>query len=144
MAIEVVFEKRINNAAVYQDVDTEQRMQYLLLVGLAGLFMLGLLFYGWQQYQWRQAGYEIESGQKKIDELTDYQKVLQAQRASKADLKLIDKIAREKLGMAIPAAGQSVTLSADSLRIPTPARPDVPAVDPLPAPSEAPPLAAKK
>jgi cell division protein FtsL len=114
MAIEVVFEKRISNAAVYQNADAEQRRQYFLLVGLAGLFMLGLLFYGWQQYQWQNAGYEIEKGQAKIEELTEYQKQLQLERASKADPKRIARIAKETLGMTSPLPGQSIPFSADA------------------------------
>jgi cell division protein FtsL len=149
MAIEVVFEKRINNAAVYSDVDTEQRRQYFLLVGLAALFMVGLLFYGWQQYQWRQAGYEIESAQKKVEELTDFQKQLQVERASKALPGRIDKIARERLGMTAAAPGQLVTFSADApMTIPSARPADVPAVLPAAFPAstqtEAPPLAAKR
>ena len=52
MSFEVVFEKRINNAHVYRDADVGQRRQYFLLTFLAGLFVLALLFYGWQQYRW--------------------------------------------------------------------------------------------
>jgi hypothetical protein len=46
MAIEVVFEKRINNATVYRDVDVEQRRQYYLLTSWQRSVMG--LFYGWQ------------------------------------------------------------------------------------------------
>jgi cell division protein FtsL len=121
MAIEVVFEKRISNAPVYQNADAEQRRQYFLLVGLAGLFMVGLLFYGWQQYQWRNAGYEIEKAQAKIEELTEYQKQLQLERASKADPERISRIAREKLGMTSPLPGQSVLFTAEApMTIPGP------------------------
>jgi hypothetical protein len=41
MAIEVVFEKRINNATVYREVDVDQRRQIYLLTSLAVLFRLG-------------------------------------------------------------------------------------------------------
>ncbi len=111
MAIEVFCEKRISNAAVHQDVDKEQRRQYFLLVGLAGLFMVGLLAYGWQQYQWVQSGYEIESAQKQRDELAEYRKQLLLQRASLATLERIDRLARTQLGMTLPAPGQTVMLS---------------------------------
>jgi cell division protein FtsL len=128
MAIEVVFEKRISNAAVYQSADAEQRRQYFLLVGLAGLFMLGLLFYGWQQYQWQNAGYEIEKAQAKIDALTEHQKQLQLERASKADPGRIARIAIERLGMTSPMPGQSVLFSADApVTLPgRPAEPQMP------------------
>jgi cell division protein FtsL len=114
MAIEVVFEKRISNTAVHRDHDAEQRHQYLLLVGLAGLFMVGLLFYGWQQYQWIQTGYEIESAQKKREELVEFRKQLDAERSFKARPSRIDTIARNKLGMITAAPNQTVMMSLDA------------------------------
>src|SRR6185503_110924 len=92
------------------------------LVGLAGLFMLGLLAYGWQQYQWVQSGYEIETAQKQRDELAEYRKQLLVERASMANLERIDKIARTRLGMTLPAPGQTVMLNGTQ-PIPEPADP---------------------
>jgi cell division protein FtsL len=113
MAIEFVFEKRINNAAVHHDVDVEQRRQYFLLVALAGLFMVGLLIYGWQQYLWVQSGYEIASAQKQRDELAEYRKQLLLERTAWARDERIDNIARTTLGMTLPAPGQTVMWSPD-------------------------------
>jgi cell division protein FtsL len=123
MAIEVFCEKRINNAAIHQEVDAEQRRQYFLLVGLAGLFMVGLLAYGWQQYQWVQAGYEIETAQKQRDELIEFRKQLLVERASMANLERIDKLARTRLGMTLPAPGQTVMLNGER---PAPVDPETP------------------
>lgn len=114
MAIEFVFEKQIHNAAVHHDVDVEQRRQYFLLVGLAGLFMLGLLVYGWQQYQWVQSGYEIANAQKQRDELAEYRKQLLVERTLWARVERIDNIARTRLGMTLPAPGQTVMWSVDA------------------------------
>jgi cell division protein FtsL len=113
MAIEFVFEKQINNAAVHHDVDLEQRRQYFLLVGLAGLFMVGLLVYGWQQYQWVQSGYDIVAAQKQRDELAEYRKQLLVERTFLARAERIDNIARTRLGMTLAAPGQTVMWSAD-------------------------------
>lgn len=124
MSIEVVFEKRINNAAtVYRDTDVEQRRQYVLLMGLAAVFVLGLLFYGWQQYRWIQLGYEIESLEKKKEGLLAYQQELVLERQTLAWEERIDSIARNQLGMVIAAPGQIVTLSADAPE-PSSASPD--------------------
>ena len=129
MAIEVIFEKRINNAAVHHAVDDEQRRQYFLLVGLAGLFMLGLLIYGWQQYKWIQSGYEIASAEKQRDELAEYRKQLLVERTSMARDERIDKIARTTLGMTLPAPGQTVVLNADApTTLPVPPAPEPPAL----------------
>jgi cell division protein FtsL len=127
MAIEVFCEKRINNAAVQHDVDANQRRQYFLLVGLAGLFMVGLLVYGWQQYQWVQAGYEIEAAQKQRDELAEYRKQLLVERTSWARDARIENIARTTLGMAAAAPWQTVMWSADDpLTLPAQPNPESP------------------
>ena len=114
MAIEVVFEKHINNATVYRDVDVEQRRQYYLLTSLAVFFVMGLLFYGWQQYRWIQLGFEIGLLEKQRDELLEYQKQLVLERDSKARDERIDYIARTELGMVIAAPGQIVTITPDT------------------------------
>jgi cell division protein FtsL len=101
-------------------------------VGLAGLFMLGLLFYGWQQYQWQNAGYEIVKAQAKIEELAEFQKQLQLERASKADPKRIARIAKETLGMTNPLPGQSIPFTADA-PMTIPGRPAVPEMPELTA-----------
>jgi cell division protein FtsL len=131
MAIEVVFEKRINNATVYRDVDMVQRRQYYLLTSLAVIFVMGLLFYGWQQYRWLNLGYEIERLQKQRDDLLEYQRQLVLQRDSLGRDQRIDYIARTQLGMVIAAPGQIVTLT-----------PDVPGAAPVTPDEAAAPLSA--
>jgi cell division protein FtsL len=120
MAIEVVFEKRINNVSVYRPADVVQRRQYMLLMGLAAVFVLALLFYGWQHLRWIQLGYEIESLQKKKDEILAFQRELVVQRQSLEWEERIDSIARNQLGMVIAAPGQIVALAPDVLEATSP------------------------
>ena len=120
MAIEVHFEKRINNMNVVREADTRYRREYLFITLLAGLFVVGLFYYGWQHYQWIQYGYRIEEAQKKKEHLAEVSRQLRLERASLRDPKRIDSIARRELGMVIPVPGQLVTLHADApLTIPT-------------------------
>ena len=114
MAIEVHFEKRINNLNVVREADTQHRREYLFLTLLAGLFVLGLLFYGWQHYQWIQYGYRIEEAQKQKEQLAETGRKLRLERASLRDPRRIDSYARSNLGMIVPAPGQMVTFSADA------------------------------
>jgi len=124
MSIEIAFEKNIKNVAVHAEVDRDQR-EYYLLTSLAALFVLGLMFYGWQQYRWIQSGYDIESAQQKKDSLIEDRSQLLVERSSLANLERIDSIARNNLGMTVAAPGQAVTLNADApLTIPVPPAPD--------------------
>lgn len=121
MAIEVHFEKRINNLNVVREADTGYSREYLAMTLLLGAFLLCLLFYGWQHYQWIQYGYRIEAAQKKRAELSEIGEQLRLERASLKSPKRIDDIARKQLGMVDPAPGQLVVFSADApLTIPAP------------------------
>jgi cell division protein FtsL len=129
MAIEVVFEKRINNEPVSTQADAEQRREYALLMLLASMFVLGLLFYGWQQYRWLQAGYEIEGAQKQRGELEEFGKQLLVERNTLANPERVDRIARNRLGMTVAVPGQAVTFAADDLgTIPAPPPQEPPAL----------------
>ena len=121
MTIEVHFDKRINNLNLIREADTKHRSEYLFFTVLVGLFVLGLLFYGWQHYQWIQYGYRIEEAQKKREQIAETSRQLRLERASLRDPKRIDSIARGELGMVVPQPGQVVTFAADApLTIPGP------------------------
>ena len=125
MAIEVQFEKRINNLQIVRDADTKHRREYIGVTCLFGAFLLCLFFYAWQHYKWRDYGYKIEAAQKKQAELDEIGRTLRLERESLRNLGRIDEIARRDLGMVVPAPGQLVTLSADApLTIPHPQSPD--------------------
>lgn len=121
MAIEIHYERHINNTAIIRDVDTRHQREYLLLTLLAGLFVLGLLFYGWQEYRYIQAGYEIESALKHKEELAEYNNQLTLMRNSLARLERVETKARHELGMVTAAPGQLVTVTFGSPAVPGPA-----------------------
>lgn len=114
MPIEVHIEKRINNSNIVREADSRHRWEYLFLTLLGGLFLLGLLFYGWQHYQWIQYGYRIEAAQKKKEQLAETGRQLRLERASLRNPQRIDAIARGELGMVVPVPGQLVTFRPES------------------------------
>jgi cell division protein FtsL len=120
MAIEVHFQKRIiNNMNVVREPDSRNQREYMLVTLLGGLFVLVLLFYGWQHYQWIQYGYLIEEAEKQKEQLAETGHQLRLERASLRSMQRIDSIARKQLGMVAPTAEQLVIFSADSpLKIP--------------------------
>ena len=121
MAIEVHFEKRINNLNLVREADTKYRREYFGVTCLFGAFMVCLFFYGWQHYQYRMYGYKIEAAQKQKGQLAEMGRQLRYERESLRSLGRIDDIARRELGMVQPAPGQVVIFNADSpLTIPRP------------------------
>ena len=114
MSIEVVFEKRINNANVCRDVDMAQRRQYFLLTLLASMFVLGLLLYGWQHYRWVSLGFEIGKATERKDALLDYQNHLVLERDVLAAPGRIQAEAMKR-GLGPAVDGQIVTLAPGEL-----------------------------
>ena len=108
--IEIQFDKRIDNSRIMRETDARHRIEYVGLTLLGALFVLGVLFYAWQQYQWIQYGYRIEEAQKKIEELVEVGRQLKVERATQANPQRIDSMARWELGMVSPEVGQVVTL----------------------------------
>src|SRR5437763_6046381 len=114
MAIEIHLEKRIVNNSVIRQIDAKSHRDYIVVTALAGMFLFGLFAYGWQHYEWIQYGYRIEEAQKKKEQLAEISRQLRLERASLRSPARIDAIARQKLGMVVPAPGQLVTFSADA------------------------------
>ena len=117
MSIEVVFEKRINNARVCRDVDAVQRRQYFLLTLLSSVFVIGLLLYGWQHYRWVTLGFDIGKATARKEALLDHQNLLVLERDVLAAPGRIDDEAR-KMGLGTAADGQIVTLAPGELGAP--------------------------
>lgn len=124
MAIEIHFEKRIiNNVNVVREPDARNQREYLLVMVLGALFVLGLLFYGWQHYQYLQYGYRTAAAEERKEQLAEMGRQLRLERASLRNLQRIDSIARGELGMVLPAPGQVVIFNGDSpLTIPVPSQ----------------------
>src|SRR5262252_5076308 len=79
--IEVRFQKNINNLTLVREADTQRQWEHLVVVAVGALFVAGLLYYGWQHYQYIQYGYKLEAAQKKQDQLIEKGNVLRLQRA---------------------------------------------------------------
>ena len=87
----------------------------MCLTLMGAMFVMGILFYAWQQYQWIQYGYLIEESHQQIEELVEVRSQLRVERATLANPQRIDSIARTELGMAGPSAGQLVSLEVGSV-----------------------------
>ena len=111
--IEVRFEKNINNLTLVREADTRRQSEYLAVAMLGAMFVLGLLIYGAQLYQYQQYGYQIEDAQKRKDQLEKQQGHLLLVREKLQDPARIELIAR-RMGMVSSAPGQLVTINLES------------------------------
>jgi len=117
--IEVRFEKNINNLTLVREADTRRQSEYIAVAMLGAMFVLGLLIYGTQLYQYQQYGYQIEDAQKRKDQLEKKQGNLLLVREKLQDPARIEPIAR-RMGMVSSAPGQMVTINLESLNASNP------------------------
>lgn len=108
--IEVRFEKNINNLKLVREADAGRHWEYITVTLLGALFVAGLLFYGWQHYQYIQYGYRIEEAQKRHDQLVQKQNVLLLERAQWGNPSRIAAMAKD-MGMVGSVPGQLVVLN---------------------------------
>jgi cell division protein FtsL len=111
--IEVRFEKNINNLTLVREADTRRQSEYVAVAMLGAMFVLGLLIYGTQLYQYQQYGYLIEDAQKLKDQMEKQQGNLLLIREKLQDPARIEPIAR-RMGMVSSAPGQLVTINLES------------------------------
>ena len=117
--IEVRFEKNINNLTIVREADTRRQWEYVAVAMLGAMFVLGLLIYGTQLYQYQQYGYQIEETQKSKDQLQKRQDNLLLVRDKLQDPARIVVIAR-RMGMVPYAPGQMMTVNLESLNASNP------------------------
>ena len=108
--IEIQFDKKIDNSRVIREVDLRCRTEYICVTLLGAVFVLGTLFYAWQQFQWIQHGYQIQAAERRIDELVEIEGQLRIMRGELAAPQRIDTIARTQLGMVSVEAQQYVAV----------------------------------
>ena len=117
--IEVRFEKNINNLTLVREADTRRQWEYVAVAMLGAMFVLGLLIYGAQLYQYQQYGYQIEDAQKHKEQLEKQRDSLRLSGDKLQAPDRIESIAR-RMGMVPSAPGQMVTVNLESLNTSNP------------------------
>jgi cell division protein FtsL len=79
-------------------------------LGVAAILLLALLLYFWPGIQVISIGYEIDQLQKDYRSLMAEKQLLEVELASLQNLRLVDRVAEEKLGLAFPDPGQVVVV----------------------------------
>ena len=113
-SIEVRFEKNINNLTLVREADTRRQWEYVAVAMLGAVFVIGLLVYGAQLYQYQQYGYQIEEAQARKVALERTRDRMQLYRNQLRDPGRINQIAKS-MGMVQSVPGQLVTINLDSL-----------------------------
>jgi cell division protein FtsL len=102
--------KRIDNSRLRREVDPAKRGECLTLLGLGVVVFLFLLVFAWQHFQCVQYGYQIEQLKSQRASLEQWNHELRLEHAALTDPMRIDTLARQELGLVMPAPQQVIPL----------------------------------
>jgi cell division protein FtsL len=92
-----------------QKSDTTRKLTGVWMVLLA-IFIAELLFYTWCRVQYVRTGYEITEQTERSRRLMALQSELKLELAHLKNPKRIADIARRRLGLSMPSAGQTIVM----------------------------------
>lgn len=99
------------NRRLTLELDRGRVRELLIVVGLAGAMLLPLLAYVWQNIEWIESGYAIESLKTRREKLIEANHKLRLERASLESLERVQRLATDQLGLAEPPGGTVVLVS---------------------------------
>jgi cell division protein FtsL len=105
-APEIYFHKAIDNSRLVRSVDPVRKREMRVFAATVVVFFLMVLVYLCQHCSSIEYGYKIEDLRLKRDQVAEVNRTLQLEEATLKDPQRISELAKDKLGMALPAVGQ--------------------------------------
>lgn len=105
-APEIYFYKAIDNSRLVRSVDPVRKREMRVFTATVVVFFLMVLVYLCQHCSSIEYGYKIEDLRLKRDQLAAVNATLQLEEATLKDPQRISELAKDQLGMALPAVGQ--------------------------------------
>ena len=98
--------KAIDNSRLVRVTAPDRVRALARLVVLGALFAAGTLLYAWQHFACIQLGYQLESLKSEQAQASELNQELKLEVAGLRSPSRIDEIARNQLGLTVPAAAQ--------------------------------------
>ena len=118
--VQVYWVKRIDNSRLVRQRDPKAWRDTAALVAGAVLGAAVILVCAWQQFAYVHAGYQLEELQARHEQVLDWNRTLRLEQAALLDPMRIDVLARSRLGLEAPAAGQMILLGSSEGGAPAP------------------------
>lgn len=99
------------NRRLTLELDRGRVRELLIVVGLAGVMLLPLLAYVWQNVEWIESGYAIERLKNRRERLMEANHQLRLERSTLTSLGRVQRLADERLGLAEPPGGTVVLIA---------------------------------
>jgi len=114
--VQVYWVKRIDNSRLVRQRDPQAVRTNAALVAGAAVFLGVILLCAWEHFQYRLAGYRLEKTQARYEDVLEWNRTLHLEQAALLDPMRIDVLARQRLGLEQPVAGQLVVLGTGEAR----------------------------
>jgi cell division protein FtsL len=105
-APEIYFHKSIDNSRLVRSVDPARKREMRVFTAAVVMCFLMALVYLCQHCSSIEYGYKIEDLRLKRDQMVDVNRTLRLEEATLKDPQRISELAKDTLGMALPAVGQ--------------------------------------
>lgn len=106
--------KQIDNSRLVRVAAPNRLRECCRLLALGGLLAGGALFYAWQHFQCIQLRYKLEELKSERAQVAELNQQLKLEVAALRSPMRIDAIARGRLGLTVPVAGQIAPMQGPS------------------------------
>ena len=109
-AVEYAIKKDVRNNPIVREVDQDRHRELWKSVGIAGIFVVMLLFWAGQQFELLRHGYRLEELQREMAVEEDTSRHLRLQIETLRSPKRIEKYATEELHLVAPDHGEAIVI----------------------------------
>jgi cell division protein FtsL len=109
-SFEYAIRKDVKNNAIIREVDEARQRGLWKSVMVAGVLVVMLLFWAWQQFELLQHGYRLEEMQRERAAEVEVGRRLRLEIETLKSPKRIEQIATEQLGLVAPTQGEALVI----------------------------------
>jgi cell division protein FtsL len=109
-SFEHAIHKDVKNNAIIREVDEARQRGLWKSVAVAGVLVVMLLFWAWQQFELLQHGYRLEEMQRERAAEVEVGRRLRLEIETLKSPKRIEQIATEQLGLVAPTQGEALVI----------------------------------
>lgn len=109
-AFEYAIKKDVRNNPIVREVDRTRQQDIWKTVGIAGLLMVMMLLWAWQQFELLQHGYRLESLQRQRAAEEDAARHLRLEIETLTSPKRIEELATERLHLVAPTREEAIVI----------------------------------
>jgi cell division protein FtsL len=102
--------RSIDNSRVVREVDPRSSRELVGLLVVVAALVVGAVLYAWPHFQARQTGSRAVELQRERERLIEENRKLRLEKASLEDLRRVERIASERLGLQAPAPERVVVV----------------------------------